>query len=896
MSDGSGDDGPPPDEDEYGEEVEEEEEEGEDEEDDFDLAPNHPLLARAQNALKKQLNEQRARVEEALKDRSEDLRVAKKRREDIGVELYGVQQQLAKLQMTLEKTHDNYNVIRRIREQADQDLETLRAITQEKKSLTHAERRKVEKFHVELDKLNGTLKQIEAYNEQMKNEIAVTRRATYVAEESVTTMEKEKKEQDFLIDNLQEQLKRLHQQHQLYEAQLAAQQRETTAAQETLNEAEQEMEAINFEKKQLVQQWKSSLIGMARRDEALQATEEALRKQHEQELSIDTEYDGYKRSIKAEQLENEKLIAVLKKVEADAEFLTKTINTLREKKEKLQDTYVKLKRSLEQTDENLERAKEEMKMRNEEQARVDKDIAKCNQEITVLEQEMLNNVSDQTTVEKSAQKTLQEVNGARKKVQEHYEQSVALQNELAKIKVDILNTQAHNTKLKETMNLLDEELKEKGKTIEKYEVEIRRRNDEIEKKTKDVDRYNRQYEKLTANMEDANTGPLEATISNLQREIVNKGVEGKDLQRRWVGFQVELVALVNENNHMVETVQRLKSEQTVIRQRRTRLDTQFEHVNKEIKELDIAMNAMHNDLGRINALISKNTQLQEMLANDNFVLEMDIVSRLKDLEAEAVKLEQKIDLCADEKKQVLAELIESERQIMLWERKIQLEKEMQDALDPTIGGDIVEAMKKEIHRMELRRTELARQQEKLITEMEKAILRRDLISMKARVTKAKKAPALTEAGLKKAVAELRRSVKETDLETERSERRILELTTQREEMGGTLDELSRDCTEMHAQEEELRSHMNNLASEKTRTLFMTTKMQRAAKRIEDYQAGKYQLSCNGERNGIVNELGKAESKKDTIRSVLENLVNAEPRLEATLDKAFLLLSMDRQGQ
>jgi hypothetical protein len=31
------------------------------------------------------------------------------------------------------------------------------------------------------------------------------------------------------------------------------------------------MEAINFEKKQLLQQWKSSLIGMAKRDEALQA-------------------------------------------------------------------------------------------------------------------------------------------------------------------------------------------------------------------------------------------------------------------------------------------------------------------------------------------------------------------------------------------------------------------------------------------------------------------------------------------------------------------------------------------------------------------------------------------------------------------------------------------------
>ena len=43
------------------------------------------------------------------------------------------------------------------------------------------------------------------------------------------------------------------------------------AATDTLAEAGQEMEAINFEKKQLLQQWKSSLIGMAKRDEALQA-------------------------------------------------------------------------------------------------------------------------------------------------------------------------------------------------------------------------------------------------------------------------------------------------------------------------------------------------------------------------------------------------------------------------------------------------------------------------------------------------------------------------------------------------------------------------------------------------------------------------------------------------
>ena len=36
---------------------------------------------------------------------------------------------------------------------------------------------------------------------------------------------------------------------------------------------------------------------------------------------------------------------------------------------------------------------------------------------------------------------------------------------------------------------------------------------------------------------------------------------------------------------------------------------------------------------------------------------------------------------------------------MLWERKIHLEREMQQALDPSVGDLETTAMKKEIHRM-----------------------------------------------------------------------------------------------------------------------------------------------------------------------------------------------------
>ena len=80
-------------------------------------------------------------------------------------------------------------------------------------------------------------------------------------------------------------------------------------------------------------------------------------------------------------------------------------------------------------------------------AQVDRDVAKCHSEMTALEAEMLANVGDQTTVEKSAQRTLKDVNSTRQKVQEHYVQAVQLQNELAKIKVDLLNTEVGVTRV-----------------------------------------------------------------------------------------------------------------------------------------------------------------------------------------------------------------------------------------------------------------------------------------------------------------------------------------------------------------------------------------------------------------------------------------------------------------
>lgn len=47
---------------------------------------------------------------------------------------------------------------------------------------------------------------------------------------------------------------------------------------------------------------------------------------------------------------------------------------------------------------------------------------------------------------------------------------VQLQNDLAKLEVDILHTHGHNVRLEQAMKMLNEDINEKMQTIGKYEV------------------------------------------------------------------------------------------------------------------------------------------------------------------------------------------------------------------------------------------------------------------------------------------------------------------------------------------------------------------------------------------------------------------------------------------
>lgn len=70
------------------------------------------------------------------------MRTKREERENMGVELYGVQQELARHQMMLEKHHDNYTTINQTRQQRDQRLSEVRVLYKDMQNTVNTERKK----------------------------------------------------------------------------------------------------------------------------------------------------------------------------------------------------------------------------------------------------------------------------------------------------------------------------------------------------------------------------------------------------------------------------------------------------------------------------------------------------------------------------------------------------------------------------------------------------------------------------------------------------------------------------------------------------------------------------------------------------------------------------------
>ncbi|KAH8951093.1 hypothetical protein BDL97_09G007900 [Sphagnum fallax] len=851
------------------------------------------ILESVQAKLKKQLLDKKQELDEKIYEQNVALKKATKNREEAGVQLYDLQCNLAGLHLSLHKAttelHTTSDAHLKVKEELDKQGAKHALRSAEHKTLHE----KVELTRLELDNLQNTLKQLEHFVEKIKGEIALSRRATYVGEEIVLKAEKEKKEQDYLIDLLQQRIKHLHEKQALLKAQLSAQERESKVAYVALAEAGIEMETMNHEKKQVTSQWQSSLIVLARCDQALQAMLDAVVAQNEQAISIDGEKNNYKKVIMVEQDKAERQGVTLMKIDSAMKEVQKRIQQTVKKRMKMLEHYAKILLKVEEVEGNIEKVNAEIATFEFEIKVINKAFFKETSKIQVLEDEILTKLLEQVCLEqKSAYATVANTVNLRKLVKKEDTMATEINFDLARIRVDVLAVMSYNQEVSAALRAINTEVEDKCAQIVKLQAEIKRRFQEVDMKTKEFDRLTKQYEKLTHGLNDKATTPWEAMINSLKTEIDLKSKSSSELQKQWLGVQTILVGIQTENNNLTEKIQKLRNDKVMLVARKQRVDSQFESLAKATKDFKMVIRVKQNLIIRLNDLISKNVCLQQTLGEDNENLQIDHYIALKDMASETMQLQVELEEFQNEKEYASRHMSQLEHHVLLWKYKISYELQIQAAIDPNVGQSVLTAMKKEVERLQLKHDGLLLERKKLIAGLESRIDNRKTISIRVEVTSQKKGvdgPASLESGLFRTCAELRKSIHDTDGNAVALDQLLQELEQLRGSLNIKVVEMDNQNAAIALQEEDLRTQLRQVLGTKVKLLMMTSMHQRMVRRHEDYRSKKWKgISI---KKDLVSDVRDTRLKCNQLNRLVDDFINKLPALQQKLDLMALQLEL-----
>lgn len=863
---------------------------------------NHPMMDRVQKTLVETLRREYERVEVEAREKVREANAEKRNREDLGVELYGAQQHLARLQLNLEAAHNKALELQEMRDSEEAKASKARSEHAGLKSALVERTTLVARNQAELDAINETLRQVERYNEEMEKEIAITKRATYKAEETVTSLENSKRDQDLYIDSMQERAKKLEETIAMHQAQLDRQREESTEANQMLTETGREMELIVFEKKQLVQQWKSSLIQLAKRDEALAAANASLESTRVELQDLQTEVEVCKREAVAAQADYETLASTCEKHKKDEAQLVERLRDVSQEHEALSAQMTLLQRSAAHTQEEERKVLAESKSSGDSIDQLSANIQIVTVERQKIEQKIAAARSAQTTVSKAVKSLRKQTEAVREKAFALELEEANLENEMGRVHVDSVNTKAHNDQLRETLDDMDQKLREQDSLIARYQQEIRQRNDDIEKKMARVDRLNRKYEKMMAEAADdgdVHLGPLEATVKNLSKELDAINAESQTLQAKWLSDQTKLVHTAQAAEGTLEKNAELRARVRILDEKRLKLLKESAKHASQINALQSNNKTMRSDVARLNDLLGRHSAMEQSLINETSAMETDFKSELKELEEVSLSAEQKVAQARAAKAQLLDEVVEVERQVLLWEKKIQLERETQAALDPEVGSSEVKAMEMEIHRMKIRLNGLQNEQEVMIKEMERAILKKEGYALRYKGAqrpsmldrrRIDKQQSHTKASLKKQIFQLKRTIQQTandatqlSVDIDSRQRDIETITDKLDQSTSRYGELEREGARLQA---EINSHLY----EKQRRTEMQNARDRTVARYLDLERGAVSSSRPLSRNadGVRRDLDAATEQNATIRNVISSLLTHFDYLSEPLDRIMRL--------
>ncbi|VDP56417.1 unnamed protein product [Schistosoma mattheei] len=425
--------------------------------------------------------------------------------------------------LNLDNKHNEYAEYHGKYENAQNKLTTLREKYQTSVKTMLQETKKMHSMRDEVDALCLRLYYLNKAKEDVSGDLLVLQRAVEKVHTDLSKFEDEKLRQDLSVDRMQTKVDQLKDDITLYEAQIVAQEIEMNTSQNLLYEAEAQIVAINVDKAHLLTQWKTSLLGLQRRNEAYADLLAAYNKLKEELLVLENEQNAYKLSINKEQETHERLTGLQNKNESDLNTLRKQLLHSETKLEADKQAYTTYSRILLETERNLFNAKtrplalkKEVHLTNQycgspnviefyheenntAQANVN-NIRKQLEKKVLEKQDLEKKISEELRDRLTAQKAANYANKININVQDQSRelltQIVQMENQIAKDELGVAHKKARNKQQQEKVSELEREIDNTNLLITKLEGEIHHANISVEHKQGNIDILNKKLERL----------------------------------------------------------------------------------------------------------------------------------------------------------------------------------------------------------------------------------------------------------------------------------------------------------------------------------------------------------------------------------------------------------------
>lgn len=640
------------------------------------LSPDNgdPMVVKFQETMTKHLQCYLEKLTQQLEERRNDRKDEQTRFQDLENAIINLKVTISKKRLQLDECNvlvdESRGKFLKAQEEAKKVKTRLDEIRNEKRKLENEARQK----RAELDDLRLQLNFAQKHDAALHGDVQAAKNFNLKSTTQKRKAMEQKLRQDWRVERLTQELERVTEQINMHDAHIAAQSETKERAQENRGQVELLLEDMVMNHKLLEQKSRSRLHVMEKALQGKNALHEELCAAMQQVSLLDREAEMRRKSNAEKQEKNEKLSLELQIYQNKCENLKREVRRRKEEEEALLAQASAFKSSLKEAEKTLLSLKEEHKAAESELNNHRLQLKKERQRRLELEGTMkaqTQQISIQKRIANNYQQNFSKLTDVKT---EKMSQVAQLENKIAAAEKKRKVTSQKVDALNVTLQTQEREIAEKTKHLQSREAHLRSLCKEMDQDLRTIERIRNKMAEIVARTGEEDFNLFETKLLELKSEKRQLEATIKDNIRLWLMRQEIRVRLNQDYEATNKVIQKLQTDYATLQKTKTCQDALMDIENRHLQQLQKQADALLASMNKINIKIHENGKEMMQLKEKKMMMEVDFIGRLQRAEQEAAGIQMKCERTREEKEKICKCLRESEKQILIWKEKIQLNK------------------------------------------------------------------------------------------------------------------------------------------------------------------------------------------------------------------------------